>query len=142
MHFVSELLADKGRQIFSVHPGSTVLDAVREMDKRRVGALLVLDGERPVGIISERDYARRVILMGRRSDAPQLAELMTRELVTACLDSAIDACMELMTEHRVRHLPVVQNHRAVGVVSIGDLVRAIIARQANTIQHLEGYITG
>ena len=142
MHFVSELLADKGRQIFSVSPTSTVLEAVREMDQRGVGALLVLDGERPVGIVSERDYARRVILMGRRSDETLVEEIMTRELVTSTLDCSIDNCMELMTEHRVRHLPVVQNHRAVGMVSIGDLVRAIIARQASTIEHLESYITG
>ena len=142
MHFVSELLADKGRQLYSVSPGATVLEAVREMDRRGVGALVVLDGERPVGIISERDYARRVILMGRRSGETQVEEVMTRELVTARLDSSIDACMQLMTEHRVRHLPVIERHRVAGMVSIGDLVRAIIARQASTIQQLESYITG
>lgn len=142
MNFVSELLADKGRQVFAIAPTATVLVAIREMDRRGVGALLVVDQERLVGIVSERDYARRVILRGRRSDETRVEEIMTSDLVTTALDAKLAACMQAMTEHHVRHLPVVEGDRAVGMVSIGDVVRATIERQQRTIEHLEAYITG
>jgi len=142
MHFVSELLADKGRHIFAVHPNSTVLEAIREMDRHGVGALLVIDSDELVGIVSERDYARRGILKGRKSDSTKVGEIMTRELITADLHGTIDECMGQMTEQRVRHLPVLEEGQVVGVVSIGDLVRVILARQASTIEQLSSYIKG
>ncbi|MDF1797631.1 MAG: CBS domain-containing protein [Planctomycetota bacterium] len=142
MHFVSELLADKGRQIFAVHPNSTVLEAIREMDRHGIGALLVIDSDELVGIVSERDYARRGILQGRRSDVTKVGEIMTTELVTADLHGTIDECMQQMTDRRVRHLPVLEEGKVVGLVSIGDLVRVILARQATTIEQLSSYIKG
>jgi CBS domain-containing protein len=140
MNFLSELLNEKGRKVHSIHPSATVLDAVREMDQRRVGALLVVDETGLVGVLSERDYARRVILKGRRSDATRVDEIMTSELVTVELGTTIDECMELMTERRVRHLPVLENGELIGVISIGDLVRVIMQRQKATIEHLKDYI--
>ncbi len=142
MQFVSELLSDKGRTVFSIHPGAMVLDAIREMDARGVGALVVLDESALKGVVSERDYARRVILRGRRSDETRVDEIMTLEVVTVKPGASIDECMELMTEHRVRHLPVLDEEKVVGVISIGDLVRAIMHRQRKTIEHLKGYIAG
>ncbi len=141
MQFVSELLNDKGRKVHSVHPDATVLDAIREMDQRHVGALLVMDGDDLLGIISERDYARRVILKGRRSNEALVREIMTTELHTISEHVTIDECMSTMTNRRVRHLPVLEESRVVGVLSIGDLVRVIMERQATTIEHLKDYIT-
>ena len=142
MQFVSELLSDKGRTVFSIHPGAMVLDAIREMDARGVGALVVLEENVLKGVVSERDYARRVILRGRRSDETRVDEIMTAEVVTVHSSASIDECMQLMTEQRVRHLPVVDQAKVVGVVSIGDLVRAIMHRQRETIEHLKDYIAG
>ena len=140
MNFLSELLREKGRKVHSIHPSALVLDAVREMDQRRVGALLVIDETGLVGVVSERDYARRVILKGRRSDATRVDEIMTSELVTVELGTTIDECMQLMTERRVRHLPVLDGGELIGVISIGDLVRVIMERQKKTIAHLKDYI--
>ncbi|NCQ22367.1 MAG: CBS domain-containing protein [Sphingomonadales bacterium] len=142
MQFVSELLSDKGNRVFAIHPTATVLDAVREMDQKEVGALVVLEDGALRGVLSERDYARRVILRGRRSDETRVEEIMTVEVVTVAPSVSVDECMELMTEHRVRHLPVLDGGRVVGVISIGDLVRAIMHRQRRTIEHLKNYIAG
>ena len=140
MHFVSELVADKGRRVFTIHPSATVLDAVREMDQRQVGSLAVVVEGRLVGIITERDYARRGILRGRRSDETLVEEIMSTNPKWVTPSETIDNCMQIMTRDRVRHLPVMQGAALVGLVSIGDLVKAIIERQRATIYHLKEYI--
>ncbi|MFT4711520.1 MAG: CBS domain-containing protein [Bacteroidia bacterium] len=142
MHFVSEILARKGRHIYSIHPRQSVLDAIQEMDVREVGALLVIEHEKLLGIISERDYARRGILRGRRSDSTLVEEIMTTELICTAGTETLDACMELMTEKRVRHLPVLDDGKVIGVLSIGDLLNAIMVRQRSTIEELTHYIEG
>ena len=140
MHFVSELVADKGRRVFTIHPSATVLDAVREMDQRQVGSLAVVVEGRLVGIITERDYERRGILRGRRSDETLVEEIMSTNPKWVTPSETIDNCMQIMTRDRVRHLPVMQGAALVGLVSIGDLVKAIIERQRATIDHLKEYI--
>ena len=140
MHFVSELVADKGRRVFTIHPSATVLDAVREMDQRQVGSLAVVVEGRLVGIITERDYARLGILRGRRSDETLVEEIMSTNPKWVTPSETIDNCMQIMTRDRVRHLPVMQGAALVGLVSIGDLVKAIIERQRATIYHLKEYI--
>jgi CBS domain-containing protein len=142
MHFVSEILAQKGRVIFAVHPRSSVLDAIREMDLRSVGALLVVEEGELLGIVSERDYARRVILKGRRSDSTLVEEIMTTKLIATTAHETLDGCMELMTKKRIRHLPVLEEGETIGVLSIGDLVKAIMVRQRSTIDELTHYIEG
>ena len=140
MHFVSELVADKGRRVFTIHPSATVLDAVREMDQSQVGSLAVVVEGRLVGIITERDYERRGILRGRRSDETLVEEIMSTNPKWVTPSETIDNCMQIMTRDRVRHLPVMQGAALVGLVSIGDLVKAIIERQRATIDHLKEYI--
>ena len=142
MHFVSEILARKGRNVFAIHPRQSVLDAIREMDARGVGALLVLEQDKLLGILSERDYARRVILKGRHSDSTLVEEIMTTELICTAANETLDGCMELMTEKRVRHLPVLEDGKVIGVLSIGDLLNAIVVRQRSTIEELTHYIEG
>ena len=137
---VRQLLDRKGRQIFSVAPGAAVLDAIRLMAERHVGALLVMEGETLSGIVSERDYARKVILMGRSSAATPVRDIMTVAVVTVQPETPVEKCMQLMTERRVRHLPVIEAGRVVGMVSIGDLVKAVIADQQQHIEQLESYI--
>jgi len=134
------LLDKKGRQIFSIGPGAAVLEAIRLMAERHVGALLVMEGETLSGIVSERDYARKVILMGRSSAATPVRDIMTVAVVTVQPETPVEKCMQLMTERRVRHLPVIEAGRVVGMVSIGDLVKAVIADQQQHIEQLESYI--
>lgn len=142
MNFVSELLTTKGRKVYTIHPSALVIDAIREMDQRGVGALVVVTEEGLAGVISERDYARRGILRGRRSDETSVEEVMTRDVITVELGASIDDCMQLMTEERVRHLPVLDAGELVGIVSIGDVVNGIMQRQRATIAHLKDYIAG
>jgi CBS domain-containing protein len=137
---VRQLLDKKGRQIFSIAPGAAVLEAIRLMAERHVGALLVMEGETLSGIVSERDYARKVILMGRSSAATPVRDIMTVAVVTVQPETPVEKCMQLMTERRVRHLPVIEAGRVVGMVSIGDLVKAVIADQQQHIEQLESYI--
>ena len=137
---VRQLLAQKGRQVFSIAPGAAVLEAIRLMAERHVGALLVMEGETLSGIVSERDYARKVILMGRSSAATPVRDIMTVAVVTVQPETPVEKCMQLMTERRVRHLPVIEAGRVVGMVSIGDLVKAVIADQQQHIEQLESYI--
>jgi CBS domain-containing protein len=142
MHTVKHLLEGKGRQLFSVAPGDSVLRAIEVMAERHVGALLVLDRGELAGIISERDYARKVILKGRSSADTKVAEIMTVDVVTVTPKDSVHRCMSLMTEKRIRHLPVLDGGRVVGVLSIGDLVKAVIDEQQHKIEDLERYIAG
>ena len=139
---IAVILNNKSRDIWSVDPESTVYDAIALMAEKSIGALLVVDHARLVGIISERDYARKVILQGRSSKDTRVEEVMTHSVITVSPEHTVDECMRIMTHHRIRHLPVLERDRLVGVLSIGDLVNAIISRQAQTIDHLHGYITG
>jgi CBS domain-containing protein len=142
MKFVHQLLEAKGREVYDIAPGDSVYDAIRRMAEKEVGALLVKDGDRVVGIVSERDYARRVILKGRASRETPVGDIMTPEVVTGHLDQRIESCLALMTERRIRHLPIVESGAVVGMLSMGDLVKAIIAEQQTMIEQLEQYITG
>ena len=142
MKIVQQLLEAKGSDVWSVAPDETVYEAVRRMAEKEVGALLVMEGERLVGILSERDYARQVILKGRASRDTPVRDIMTRDVVTGRRDHRIDVCMARMTECRIRHLPIVEDSQVLGMISIGDLVKAIIAEQQATIEQLEQYITG
>lgn len=136
------LLAGKPRQLFSIAPDASVYDAIALMSDRRVGALVVLAGERLVGIISERDYARKVILKGKSSRETRVDQIMSSPVITATPRTAVSDCMSLMSEHRIRHLPVTEWDRVVAMISIGDLVTWVNQSQAELIRHLEGYING
>ena len=140
MTTVRHLLDRKGRAIFSVGPEDPVLEAIQLMADHHVGALLVMKGNELVGIISERDYARKVILRGRSSAETPVWQIMSSPVITVSLTNTVQECMELMTTHRLRHLPVVEGARVVGMVSIGDLVKAVIQEQQQTIEQLESYI--
>jgi len=137
---VRHLLDRKGPAIYSVKPDDPVLEAIRVMAERHVGALVVMDGARLVGIVSERDYARKIILKGRSSADTPVSQIMSSPVRTVVPESSVQECMELMTEHRVRHLPVLESGRVIGVVSIGDLVKEVIRDQQETIEQLESYI--
>lgn len=142
MKLVRNILASKGSGIWSIAPDDSVLDAIKMMAEKRVGALLVMQDERLVGIISERDYARKVILLGRASETTRVSEIMTTDLICTAPDETVENCMSLMTEHHIRHLPVIENEKVVGILSIGDLVKTIIEDQHFTIKQLEMYIAG
>ncbi len=141
MKLVKNLIENKGNEIWSIAPEASVLDAIKLMAEKKIGALLVMEDERLVGIVSERDYARKVILQGRSSRETPVREIMTAEVFSIEPVETVEDCMKLMTEKRVRHLPVMENEKVVGVLSIGDLVKEIIAEQEFTIRQLENYIT-
>lgn len=140
MKTVTQLLTAKGREIHSIGPDARVLDALKLMADRDVGALVVKEGEKLVGIISERDYARKVILLGKSSQDIPVREIMTARVVTVNPGNTVEECMALMTDKRIRHLPVTDGDRLIGVLSIGDLVKEVIAEQEATIRQLESYI--
>ena len=142
MKLVKHLLDRKGRFIISVKPDDTVLDAIRVMAEKNIGAVVVMSDDALNGIMSERDYARKVIVKGRASDATPVADIMTSDVLTTGESETVNNCMEMMTERKIRHLPVVDDGRVVGMISIGDLVEAIIADQQEEIEQLEHYISG
>ena len=141
MSQVKHLLESKGNQIFTIAPDAPVLEAIKHMAEHRVGALLVMRGEKLVGVLSERDYARKVILQGRSSAQTAVSDIMSTEPITVSPDTDVFDCMRLCTDSRIRHLPVVQGDKVIGVISIGDLVKAVIDAQAEQIEHLQRYIT-
>ncbi len=140
MKTVSQLLQGKGSQVLSVTPEASVFDALKLMADKNVGALLVMSDGALRGILSERDYARKVILLGKSSHELAVSEIMSDKVVSVTLSQTVDECMALMSGRRIRHLPVVDNGKVVGVLSIGDLVKAVIEMQQQTIQQLESYI--
>jgi CBS domain-containing protein len=139
---IASVLATKAREIWSIEPTETVYRAIEMMADRGVGALLVMSDDRLLGIISERDYARKIILKDRSSSKSLVRDIMTSQVVTVTRDHSVDQCLEIMTEKRVRHLPVIEGREVVGMVTIGDLVKWIITVHEETIGHLEAYISG
>jgi CBS domain-containing protein len=142
MTFVTDVLKRKGRDVFTVSCDLTVYDALQEMADKNVGALMVVDADNLVGVFSERDYARKIILHGKASKDTLVKEIMSSEVFCVGPDQTIEQCMQLMTEKRVRHLPVLDEGRLAGVISIGDVVKTIISEQEFAIQQLEQYIIG
>lgn len=136
------LLERKGRDVYSVAPGASVFEAIQEMSERGVGALVVLDGDALAGIISERDYTRKVILQGRASRETRVEEIMTPDVITASPELTLEQAMRLVSERRIRHLPVTSGGKVIGVVSIGDLVKTLLSLQKETIEQLQHYIGG
>lgn len=140
MTTVRQVLAGKGAAIYAVEPEAAVLEAIRAMAEHRVGALLVMQGTQLVGVVSERDYARKVILLGRSSSDTPVRTIMSSPVITVGPEDSVSHCMQLMTDRHVRHLPAVEGGRVIGMVSIGDLVKAVIAEQRAQIEQLENYI--
>jgi CBS domain-containing protein len=137
---VRHLLDQKPRALRSIDPDAPVLDAIRSMAEHHVGALLVMQQDKLLGILSERDYARKVILLGRSSAQTPVREIMSSPVITVTPLSTLDECMRVVTKHRIRYLPVLDDARVVGMVSIGDLIKAVIEEQQHTIEQLESYI--
>ena len=142
MTTVTQLLRTKGHEVVSVSAETSVFQALKVMAEKNIGALLVIEAERLVGVLSERDYARKVILKGKASKDTSVREIMTAHVLYVRPEQTIEECMALMTAKRVRHLPVLEEERLVGVISIGDVVKAIIAEQEFMIEQLQNYITG
>jgi CBS domain-containing protein len=142
MKRIQTLLKKKGYDVWRIAPDASVYDAIHLMAEKGVGALIVMDGPKLVGVISERDYARKIILEGRSSENTKISEIMSTEVITVGPDSRIEECMAMMTERRVRHLPVLDGDELLGVISLGDLVKYIIAEQQFVIEQMERYIAG
>jgi CBS domain-containing protein len=142
MTIVKQILNTKGSQVYTVVPEATVFEALRLMAEANVGALVVTRDGRVIGIFSERDYARKIILQGKSSKETRVEEIMTADVITVRPDTSVTRCMEIMTERHIRHLPVLSGDQLAGVISIGDAVKSIITEQHNIIHHLEGYIAG
>ena len=139
---ISVILGQKGREVYSISPDSTVYDAIAMLADKNVGAVLVMKGEKLVGLFSERDYTRKVALRGKRTRETKVSEIMSTELKTINPSQGIEECLRLMTDKRIRHLPVLDGDKVIGVISIGDLVKWVISCQSAAIAHLENYISG
>jgi len=139
---IGAILGQKTGEIFSVSPDATVYEAIEMLDQKNVGALLVMEGKKLVGMVSERDYTRKVVLRGKRSRETKVSEIMSTDLKLVSPQEGVETCMRLMTDKRIRHLPVMDGDKVVGIISIGDLVKWIIATQSAAIAHLESYISG
>ncbi len=142
MKLIKHLLDRKGRHIISIKPDDSVLDAIRLMAEKGIGSLVVMEDQEMLGIMSERDYARKVIIKGRSSESTAVSEIMTANVFTTSSSETVNDCMSVMTEKKIRHLPVVEDNAVIGMISIGDLVEAIIADQQEEIEQLEHYISG
>ncbi len=140
MRTVRQLLEAKAPEVFAIGPDAPVIDAIRLMAEKHIGAVLVIQGGRLIGILSERDYARKIVLQGRSSADTPVRAIMTADVVTIGLDETTDRCMQLVTDRRIRHLPVVDHGQVLGVVSIGDLVKAVIEDQQVELDQLQRYI--
>ena len=138
---VGSVLKQKGSEVWLVAPDQTVYEAIERMADKGVGALLVISGGKLVGIISERDYARKVILKGKSSRTTLVKEIMTSPVIFVTPDQSVDECMGIITKNRIRHLPIMENEKVLGVVSIGDLVKWVVSEQEETIEHLQNYIS-
>jgi CBS domain-containing protein len=143
MTIVAQVIKNKSEQdIFTISPEATVLEAIKIMADKGIGALVVAEGEKVVGILSERDYTRKVTLMERSSYSTTVAEIMTSKVLTVSLNNTVEECLQLMTDRHLRHLPVLDNEKLVGFISIGDLVKAAMEDQKNLIEQLKQYISG
>lgn len=139
---VRDILRAKGSVVFSVSPDVTVYEGIELMCEKNVGGLLITENEKPVGIFTERDYARKVVLKGKASKSTLMREIMTSKLITVSSDHTVEDCMSIMTDKHIRHLPVVDGDQLIGLISIGDVVRFVINEQRDIIDQLEHYITG
>jgi CBS domain-containing protein len=142
MTTVRNILQSKGPEVWSVEPEMPVMAALKIMDEKNIGALVVARGGSVLGILSERDYARKLVLKGRSTTDASVQDLMTPSVITVTPEQSMDRCMELMTSKRIRHLPVVENEKLIGLISIGDVVKAVISEKEDLIKQLENYITG
>jgi CBS domain-containing protein len=142
MATVKQVLQGKGHEVWTIGPDASVYDAVAMMADKEIGALVVVEGDSPVGVLSERDYARKVMLQGRSSRDTKIKEIMTSRVAYARPEQTVEECMSMMTDKRVRHLPVMEGDQLLGIISIGDLVKAIIEEQQHVIKQLEQYISG
>ena len=140
-HSVRDILKQKGGSIWSVEPGTTVFEVLQLMAEKEIGSVMVMEGERPLGIFTERHYSREVILKGKSSRDTPVSEIMTARIIYVRPDQTVGDCMALMTDKRVRHLPVMENDKLIGILSIGDVVKAIISEKQFLIEQLENYIT-
>ena len=139
---VRDILQSKGGQVWTTSPKDTVYEAIGLMGEKNIGALVVVEGDKVVGVLSERDYSRKVVLQGRTSRDTLVGEILSQPVITIRRKESIEKCMQLMTEHRIRHLPVVDENRLIGLISMGDLVRWVMESQNHTILQLQGYIAG
>ena len=142
MRTVQQLLDEKGHDIQSIHPDDSVFDAIQKLATANIGSLIVVEDDRPVGIFTERDYARNVILKGKSSPTTQVREIMTTRVIYVQPEQTVEQCMAIMTDKHIRHLPVLRDEKLIGMISIGDLVKSIIADQKHTIEQLEQFIHG
>jgi CBS domain-containing protein len=142
MTTVRSILLSKGNEIWSITPDVLVFDALKVMAEKNIGALLVMSGDNLIGIFSERDYARKVVLKGESSHKITIKDIMTSNVISVNPEQSIEECMALMTSKHIRHLPVKENNKLIGLISIGDVVKAIISQHEDTIKHLKNYIVG
>ncbi len=142
MRTVQQLLDEKGHDIQSIHPDDSVFDAIQKLAAANIGSLIVIEDDRPVGIFTERDYARNVILKGKSSPTTKVRDIMTTRVIFVQPEQTVEHCMAIMTDKHIRHLPVLRDEKLIGMISIGDLVKSIIADQKYTIEQLEQFIHG